>query len=513
MKLRELFKAPIQLDEVAMNPSNLQKLAANIAGRAGLEFEMYAPIQFSSDENETEDYSEDEYCNSISDIVQFFNDGGGHTDDLEVTMNNLYQSYANDYEYSMWHNEKEDEVKNYIKDYDWDEDEKIEEALAELGLDEDEAQAAIEAKDDAWLGAVNLVEEWLDERVADSIKSEDRMYNWAYEQWQETSTYPGEQEWLRFEGLRKMSDVPNSFDIQWPYYSSGIDEYFVDSLRRAVGKDVETCSGYHECQKLKGPDNYVIEPDGSLTEPEDRNDSGIEIVSPPLSIDEMLDQYNRIREWAKSAGCYTNETTGLHMNISIDDISVDQLDYVKLALFLGDNHILNSFARYGNTYCSSSIDLIKKNIEQNPFGAINVLSLMKQRLNDVASHLIHDGLTDKMVSINVQDNRVEFRGPGNDWLNADTSLITNTLLRCTVALDIACDPEKYKEEYARKLYQLIMPSDDAEKSLSSLSKVLSGAMTKEAWKEQMLNARAHTRLIKTPQPATQAEPVVADQLD
>jgi hypothetical protein len=74
---------------------------------------------------------------------------------------------------------------------------------------------------------------------------------------------------------------------------------------------------------------------------------------------------------------------------------------------------------------------------------------------DIASKLIHSGETEKYVSINTKDNRIEFRSPGGDWLDTDINKLINTMLRFIVAMDIALDPEKEKKEYAKKFFDLL----------------------------------------------------------
>mgnify|MGYP003344215961 CR=1 FL=1 len=41
------------------------------------------------------------------------------------------------------------------------------------------------------------------------------------------------------------------------------------------------------------------------------------------------------------------------MNVSVPGYSLEKLDYVKLALLLGDNHILKTFDRMNYNYCRS----------------------------------------------------------------------------------------------------------------------------------------------------------------
>ena len=108
----------------------------------------------------------------------------------------------------------------------------------------------------------------------------------------------------------------------------------------------------------RAPGHYVVEPDGSL-DPDDGDDTGLEFVSPPLPLSELLSDLDKVKKWADKHGCYTNDSTGLHINVSVPNFSLQSLDYVKLALLLGDKYILDQYGRSTNTYCKSALDKVK----------------------------------------------------------------------------------------------------------------------------------------------------------
>jgi hypothetical protein len=266
-----------------------------------------------------------------------------------------------------------------------------------------------------------------------------------------------------------MSDIEDSFDIRWPYYTSAsegtvsVDE-IADDFSKMIGKPVNASDRYHGARREAG--HYVVEPDSSL-EPDDGGDGGLEFVSPPMPVDDLISDLNKIKQWAGRMGCYTNESTGLHINVSVPAMkNSDSLDYVKLALLLGDNYVLKQFDRQGNTYCKSVLDSIRfsalKLRADDPTIAASVMEKMKFGLAKIAAQSIHSGFTQKYTSINNKNGYIEFRSPGGDWLDDNFDKIENTLLRMVVALDAACDPEKYKNEYLTKLYKLfdIKHSDD-----------------------------------------------------
>jgi hypothetical protein len=155
------------------------------------------------------------------------------------------------------------------------------------------------------------------------------------------------------------------------------------------------------------------------------------------------------------------------------------MDYVKLALLLGDKYILEQFGRVGNTFCKSAFEEVKKNVIYNPEAAGLMLEKMKGKLNQLASQVIHSGETQKYISINNKEGYVEIRSPGGDWLNSNFAKIEATMLRTIVALDAACDPEKSRQEYLKKLYLMVAPMSQAD-PIAMFAQYSAGAMPKAA---------------------------------
>jgi hypothetical protein len=100
---------------------------------------------------------------------------------------------------------------------------------------------------------------------------------------------------------------------------------------------------------------------------------------------------------------------------------------------------------------------IKTALKQKPEAAAQIMDLMKQGLDGVATKAIHNGTTDKYTSINTKNGYIEFRSPGGDWLDENFDKIESTLMRFTVALSAAINPEAYRKEYLTKLYKVLSP--------------------------------------------------------
>lgn len=472
------------LDEVDMSPSSLRKLAAQTGAQAGMEFEMIVPGVGDTENDDMEaDYSEDRRTRSIQDVIDFFSGGDGINDRRELR--DLERSLQDSFRESIdaeWYSVGENLLREYIEENEWDFSAALEDALNEMGLTEEEVAAAIEAGSSAagvtsakdlpkteafsnYREAESAAESELEDMVDREWLRQGRIYDELYNDFVDNFS---DRDWIR-DTYSNMSDIENSFDIRWPYYASSdeatasVDE-IADDFSKMIGKPVNASSSYHGARREAG--HYVVEPDSSL-EPDDGGDSGLEFVSPPMPVDDLISDLNKVKQWANRMGCYTNESTGLHINVSVPAMkNSDSLDYVKLALLLGDNYVLKQFDRQGNTYCKSVLDSIRfsalKLRADDPTIAASVMEKMKAGLAKIAAQSIHSGFTQKYTSINNKNGYIEFRSPGGDWLDDNFAKIENTLLRMVVALDAACDPEKYKNEYLTKLYKLfdIKNSDD-----------------------------------------------------
>jgi hypothetical protein len=270
-----------------------------------------------------------------------------------------------------------------------------------------------------------------------------------------------------------------------------------DEFSTMIGRPVNTSDRYAGGRREAG--KYVIEPDGSLR-PNNANDRGLEFVSPPLPIDELLSDLNKIKKWADRTGCYTGKKnkTGLHINVSVPEFSIRKLDYVKLALLLGDQYVLDQFGRSSESYAKSALGIVRDRVRSNPETARALLDKMRGYMKDLATKAIHSGQTDKFTSINTKEGYIEFRSPGGDWLDANFDKIENTLLRFTVALKAAMDPEAYREEYLKKLYKLLDVDSDRDDTVKFFADYVAGKTPKAALKSFVKQAQLKRQIAKDP---------------
>jgi hypothetical protein len=482
------------LFEINMSLGKLAQEANKIDAKVGIEFEMVVPNVDDGDVGEPEydpNYEENPTPMRIGDIVAFFDDGDYNNRstirDLERTLRQDFEEWALETFNARWKADKETFVLDYITDNLDRED------IAEiLGIDVEDADEITKVQVEE---AVDRIIEENSVLLKNIRKNEEQDF---------TDDPELEYEWLEETGLDTMSDVQEAYSglIAWPYYdavesdsTTSIDE-IAENFSDAIGKPVKSSSSYHGATRKPGM--YVVEPDGSISA--DRGDMGLEFVSPPMSVSEMIDDLKKVRKWAESVGAYTNKSTGLHINVSIPNYNDDKLDYVKLALLLGDKYVLEQFGRAANTYTASALGKIQDRVKNLSTDQVQGLfDQMRLGLNQLASRSIHGPSTTKYTSINPRGNYIEFRSPGGDWLAEDISTLVSTMMRFVVALDAAVEPSKYRKEYLSKLQKLLAPKSDDD-PIEYFVKYSSGQLPKQALKSFIRQAQLQ-RNIKKEQPA------------
>ena len=499
--------------EVSMRPSMLRQAAANINARAGMEFEMIVP-NASRGEDEDDfgepDYDEDQRSRSWSDIEDFFlgGDGANGRTDVQRAIQQMQEEFMESMDEQIqkdWVEEQFDMVKEWVINNVQDED------ILDFGEYDDEDREKF-AEDPEFRNKV------IKDYVDNAIEKETSDYDEARDEYMDDMRSDlHEGDWL-VRSYPHMSDIENEFSLNWPYYTYGnadgetdIEE-IADSFKSKIGKPVVASSSYHSAQR--NDTDYIVEPDSSL-DPDDSSDAGLEFISPPMPVDEMFSDMDKIVNWAENYGCYTNSSTGLHMNISVPDMSTAKLDFVKLALLMGDEYVLEKFERMGNYFAKSAMQMVRDRVAQRPEDATAMLEQMKERLNVLATKVIHSGETSKYTSINTKDGYVEFRSPGGDWLasyNEDKGNIENTMLRFVVALDAAMDPEKYRKEYLTKLYKLLSPKGEND-TLAYFAKFAAGELPQSALKSFVRQAQLERKVKKDGAPTASSEPVPGSTQD
>lgn len=227
------------------------------------------------------------------------------------------------------------------------------------------------------------------------------------------------------------------------------------AIEQTFGRTVRVFKRYHE--KRKNLIDWYIEPDGSL----DGNEAGdgtAEVVSPPYPGPWAAKVLQSFVDLCRKMGIKTNSTTGLHINMSIPK----NIDLLKLALFLGDTHVLKQYGRELSNYARSVYKDIgvrlpgqRQFVTKPPTYKLpedtNVSSSFK---NNLLQSMVNQIAGEHTASISNNGKYISFRHAGGDYLSDPTKL-EQTLGRFTRALLIATDPNAYAQEYRTKVGKMI----------------------------------------------------------
>jgi hypothetical protein len=526
------------LDEVRMAPSNLQQWANSPEAkgiRAGFEAELIFRDTNSGDDDDQDmepDYDMDERCRSINQVVEFFqaDDYGYGLSErqaarLQDNLDEQYMEWMDQKMYDSWRDERDELIKEAwlrekpmgervhaflvdgmeLSDEEADRIQAVGDQAPKFNSSKEQQAYAEENPDYAtYLEALEGAEEILDEDVEQTIEKEDGFYDEVLDDFRSDFYMDDDSGFFDDVGLRYMSDVAESYDLGWPYMmGSGSNggsrdwESIGDSLNSAIDMPVKVSSNYHSTPRKEGM--WIVEPDSSL-DPDDSEDFGLEIVSPPMPLEQALQKLQQVTDWANNpseGNAYTNESTGLHMGVSVPFKGGD-VDYLKLILFLGDEYVLKSFGREANTYTKSAMSKFKENIKGGRADPAGAMKLMQSNLIEFAYREIQKGVGEgKYTSAHIQKGYIEFRSAGGDWLaegDAEPGKLENTMLRYARAMQIAADPSTERREYAKKLYKLIAPEGDSQ--LALFSQFAAGELTaeqlKKRWAEKTIGTERKT---------------------
>ncbi len=434
----------MRIDEIKSSPARLKKMAAGIDALVGIEFELIVRDAVIEDGEPEPDYDTDEgvitrsWSELENDIRNFFVGDYNSRRDVDSTLARARRDF-NSFAEDMWGTHVENEFE------DWQQQQ---------------------------------------ENPDDADKSDFRRAK--FEDWFDKNEYRMLEKWSDDENLSMMMGWTDRYSVEWPNWTHHNDQVNNDSIAQSFAEYVNMDVG--DNTSIGSSESYNMTDDSSINPYDTSTEAGIEFVSPPLSLDEMINHLHAVKRWAEDGNAYTNESCGLHINVSTSNFSQAKLDYIKLLIFSADQNVLEQFERTASVFAKSAKEEIQRRVKLPDFNITDVLTRMRQKLLFDASRLIHDENTYKYVSINVHYNRVEFRSPGGNWLDMEIDQVINTVVRYVVALNIAMDPNLYQKEYASKFYKLISPDNtDTTLALFSLlqTKTISSEQFKKRWAQMV----------------------------
>jgi hypothetical protein len=240
--------------------------------------------------------------------------------------------------------------------------------------------------------------------------------------------------------------------------ASGIDSQtrvFLQSQLASMFEDVIVFDSYH--QKRKNTTSWYVEPDGSLRP--NPGDGSSEVVSPPLPAGAAIEALKDFYRLAIRNDFYTNNSTGLHINVSIPE----QTDLLKLMVFLGDEYVLKSFDRLDNDYAQSIVKSTISALRDEH----DSLPRLGDEFDEIVNDTVRDLVDEHFSSVTYNGTYFSFRHAGGDYLN-NLRVVLDTVGRFVRALIIASSPDQHRKDYLTKLYKLREKGADEKPPVSTI---------------------------------------------
>lgn len=502
-----------ELVEISQTPGAIRDWAASEAAQgviAGFEAEVIMPNIGSMEDNDDAepDWGEDRRPSSIDDVIEFFkyDEFGLEISDREARI--LKDSLRNDYlewmDSTILDEFNFDQFKQVCEDEGWYQD-LVNEEIDELNDDRDEIAQEIFNKDyddlsdddqsDVNRDIADRAEEQAFQRLQGMYSGDSGFYSDAldvYRQQRYDDRDLDEESWFDIDETTMMN-IADQQGLSWPYVSGTAGdpdawENLGQDLQDTLGREVRVSSGYHS---LGRGNYYIMEPDSSIS-PDSSDDAGVEIVSPPMPLKQAQSQLSQLIGWLKANEAYTNESTGLHMGISLPDANID---YTKLVLFTGDKYMLDQFDRAYNTYAKSALDKLVDQVQyskksEGSFSKIDIaeaMKLIRKGLANLAGDIVRGRVgNDKYTSIHIKSGYIEFRIAGGNWIDkAEQAELA--MLRFARAYTIAADQDAERREYLQKLYKLVGAENPVENLWAQYQAgTISAEQLKDAWANQVL---------------------------
>jgi hypothetical protein len=504
-----------ELFELNMSPGFLKgevgKLVKTSMPIIGVELEVCWPRNKTDFESDTG--GEITISTTWEDIESFFS----HNDEADFRgLRNDYEEWLQD-ESAEWTSEKTESAKATPGQ---DVEQKLDFLVDYHDMDRSEAQVIIDKAQESFEKFGSALE-WGD--IVDDLSDESQTYHRLFVEENDTFNdamldfyltdfYENELAWddsqwtvaawlKNHKGYENMQDLffDYSDDLYWPggsltdeVYDADLAEKIASDLYNEAGLDIVATGDYHSGQSDDSGhrSEWNIEEDTSII-PED-GDAGFEIVSPALEYTDAMEQFSETVKYLVSNGAYTTPSCGLHINVSLQGVDHNSLDYPKLVLMVGDQYLLKKFGRELNTYAISAVQQMDNILSvaagggSGAKGFIEFIEQVRRKLDKTLMHNLGDRLDfGKYTSIGLKSNRIEFRMAGGAaYLQRWESDIVPMINRFIVAYAVAANPEAYKKDYAKKLYKLASSGlkskgQRTEEALRLFALFASGSMTKQ----------------------------------
>lgn len=473
------------LFEVNMSPGVLKQWAQSSAAagiRLGFEAELIFPGYGAGD---AQTYEDDDAWNettieSIDQIASMFPndyDDQYRLDRALRTLDHEYNSYVKDLQSSRAEEEASEAWAEHRFQNDWEEfrDEWIRNAASEDDYSDEEIDELLDnPQSREYYSYSQKAQEEFDSIIQDEIAAGNGEFRRFVRQYQSGIDVDSFEDWASNEGYGTMYDFMRHFRLDYPpipgssgqEYSVAEAERLAGDLSYLTGEDYTVLTGYHA--KEKDISKWYIESDGSISVPESLTHAmPVEIVSPAMPLDQALDAMSLFFNSVRRMGAISNQSTGFHMSLSINEgpLANEQPNYLKLVLFTGDEYVLDQFSRASNAYAKSAAAQLAQSDPLDTDRAAKILDYFRKGIVSVAANAFVQANSTRYSAVNMKGNYVEFRAAGGADYSNDVNKLIQTAYRYAYAYAIAVDNSAYRNEFAKKLYKFIsdfrlpMPSD------------------------------------------------------
>lgn len=281
----------------------------------------------------------------------------------------------------------------------------------------------------------------------------------------------------------KLGHVRIGFEAECILNKSKLSAHGLDiesALSLSVGPEAKINSYLGHGKQHSGVDYSVwnLMDDDTIIAPNSYSEC-VEIVSPVMDYLQFSSAMSNTFSYIETFGS-TNDSCGLHLGVSLDGVSLaENLDILKLILFLGEAHIASSFARFDNDYAKRIEPYVASYLASFHDIEAHIKELVSQPLYPVTPNVQSVIPWDKFFSFNFtkieSSNYIEFRLMGGSDYQKKSKEILAIARRLAWAVSIACDPNAYKNEYATKLLKFAHASRVQADTTANIKLVPTGA--------------------------------------
>ena len=201
---------------------------------------------------------------------------------------------------------------------------------------------------------------------------------------------------------------------------------------------------------------WQITSDSSLS-----NGNGVEIVSPVMNIPEALSTMGLMFNFIDKNG-FTDDTCGLHVNMSYRGKLIRDLDILKVAMFMDEGLVWKYFPdRENNHYARSMYDAILHGSTTSMDTAyFRLYGSLTETIDAIKRDIYvnavkYRGINRIVSAMNDSSDRIEFRYLGGESYQKKFAEVQTSILNFGQLLNLGFNPELKKQEYILKLLRVL----------------------------------------------------------